>query len=249
MINPMDLQGKHLLITGASAGIGREASIQASKLGAKVSLVARNEERLNETKAMLEGEGHEAYSFDLNSLEDIEGLVKNITTANGKLDGLVHCAGIGQNRPIKFCKPDHVLEIMQTSFMAFAELVRVASGKKFSNDGASFLGISSIASVRGGKTQGAYAAAKSAMNGIVHPYAKELAPRGIRVNTVAFGMVDTDMYKGFVDSGCDVDDLLREQYLGIIPVQYAGNIICFMMSDVSKYITGSTVHYDAGVLS
>lgn len=249
MINPMDLQGKHLLITGASAGIGREASIQASKLGAKVSLVARNEERLNETKAMLEGEGHEVYSFDLNSLEDIEGLVKNITTANGKLDGLVHCAGIGQNRPIKFCKPDHVQEIMQTSFMAFAELVRVASGKKFSNDGASFLGISSIASVRGGKTQGAYAAAKSAMNGIVHPYAKELAPRGIRVNTVAFGMVDTDMYKGFVDSGCDVDDLLREQYLGIIPVQYAGNIICFMMSDASKYITGSTVHYDAGVLS
>ena len=249
MINPMDLQGKHLLITGASAGIGREASIQASKLGAKVSLVARNEERLNETKAMLEGEGHEVYSFDLNSLEDIEGLVKNITTANGKLDGLVHCAGIGQNRPIKFCKPDHVQEIMQTSFMAFAELVRVASGKKFSNDGASFLGISSIASVRGGKTQGAYAAAKSAMNGIIHPYAKELAPRGIRVNTVAFGMVDTDMYKGFVDSGCDVDDLLREQYLGIIPVQYAGNIICFMMSDASKYITGSTVHYDAGVLS
>ena len=249
MINPMDLTGKHIIITGASAGIGREAAVQASKLGAKLSLIARNEDRLKDTLSMLEGDGHVYYSFNLNELDKIEDLIKEVTTAGGKVDGLVHCAGIGQNRPIKFCKPDHVQEIMQTSFMAFAELARVVSGKKFSNDGASILGISSIASIRGGKTQGAYAAAKSAMNGIIHPFAKELAPRGIRVNTVAFGMVDTDMYKGFIESGCDVDDLLREQYLGIIPVQYAGNIICFMMSDVSKYITGSTLHYDAGVLS
>lgn len=87
------------------------------------------------------------------------------------------------------------------------------------------------------------------MNSIVHSFAKELAAREIRVNTIAFGMVDTDMYKGFLESGGNNEELLQDQYLGIIPPEYAGNAICFLLSDAGKYITGSTFNYDAGDLS
>lgn len=247
--NPMDLTGKHILITGASSGIGRSACIQASKLGAKVSLVARSEEKLKETISLMEGSGHEYFVFDLNNIEGIEGLIKIIFEKNGAFDGLVHCAGIAQNRPVKLNKPDFMLEIMRISYFAFAELMRSASFKNRSNENASYLGVSSVASIKGNKTQGGYAGAKGAMNALVHPYAKELAAKKIRVNVIAFGMIDTNMYKDFLSSGCNNDELFSEQYLGIIPVEYAGNAICFLLSDSARFITGSVFLYDAGVLS
>ena len=249
MINPMDLTGKHIIVTGASSGIGRSTCIQASKLGAKVTLIARNEEKLKETLSLMEGNHHKYFVFDLNEIEKIEQLVSNIVDDIGMIDGLVHCAGLGLNRPIKLAKPDFVEQVTRLNYFSFVELIRNASNKKRSNNGASFIGISSVAAVHGNKTQGVYSASKGAMNSIVHSFAKELAPRAIRVNTIAFGMVETDMYKGFLESGGNNEELLQDQYLGIIPVEYAGNAICFLLSDVSKYITGGTLNYDAGDLS
>lgn len=249
LINPMDLTGRHILITGASSGIGRSACIQASKLGAKISLVARNKERLRETLALMEGEGHGIFTFDLNETDGIDGLAASIVEKDGPLDGLVHCAGLGLNRPVKLAKPGFVEQMTRIHFYAFAELIRAASLKKRSNNGASYLGISSVAAVHGNKTQGIYSASKGAMNAVVHAFAKELASREIRVNTIAFGMVDTDMYQGFLESGGNNQELLREQYQGIIPVEYAGNAICFLLSDAARYITGGTMNYDAGALS
>ena len=266
MINIVDLTGKHILITGGSAGIGRAAAVQASRLGARVSLVARNEDKLKETLDMLEefrtsavpgGEdsgsdlklSHKYYIYDLNETDGIADLIKNIVSESGAIDGLVHAAGIGLNRPVKLNKPDFLEDNIKIHFYAFSELIRAASARKNSNEGASYIGVSSVAAIHGNKTQGAYSAAKAAMNAVVHPYAKELAPKGIRVNTISFGMVDTDMYKGFLDSGGNNEELLREQYLGVIPVEYAGNAICYLLSDAAKYITGGSFNYDAGALS
>ena len=250
MFNPMQLSEKHIIITGASSGIGRAACIQASRLGARVSLVARNEERLKETLSLMEGTGHSYYLYDLNDVEGIEALVREIVKGDGPLDGLAHCAGIAGIRPVKLMTPSFVLQIMQIHFFAFAELMRVASMKDRTNNGASYVGVSSTAAIRSMKAQGAYTAAKGAMNAIVHPYAKELAVKGIRVNTVAFGMVDTEMYRrDFLNAGGDNDAMLREQYLGVISTECAGNIICFLLGEVSKYLTGGTLVYDGGFLS
>lgn len=245
----MDLSGKHIVVTGASSGIGRATCIQASKLGARISLIARNEDRLKETISLMEGDEHSYYVFDLNEIEGIDGLIARIVQDAGAIDGLVHCAGLGLNRPLKLAKPDFVEKMTIIHYFAFVELMRAASSRKRSNDGASYIGISSVAAVHGNKTQGIYSASKGAMNAVVHPFAKELAPRRIRVNTIAFGMVETEMYKGFLESGGNNDELLREQYLGIIPVEIAGNTICFLLSDAGKYITGGTLNYDAGALS
>ncbi len=249
MINPLDMTGKHIIVTGASAGIGRAASVQASKFGARVSLIARNEDKLNETISLMEGEGHSIYPFDLSNIDEIDKLVDMISEESGAIDGVVHCAGLGINRPIKLSKPDFVEDITKLNYFAFVELIRAASYRKRSNNGASYIGISSVAAYHGNKTQGVYSASKGAMNAVVHAFAKELASREIRVNTIAFGMVDTDMYKGFLESGGNNEELLKDQYLGIIPVEYAGNAICFLLSDMAKYITGATMNYDAGDLS
>ena len=245
----MELTGRHIIVTGASAGIGRATCIQASKLGAKVSMIARNEERLKETLSFMEGIGHSYYVFDLNEVEEIDSLIAQIVERDGTIDGLVHCAGIGNDRPIKFVKPDFVEKMTTIHYYAFAELIRASSYRKRSNAGASYVGASSVASIRGDKSQLAYSGAKGAMNAIVHPAAKELALKGIRVNTIVFGMVETDMYKGFLESGNSNEDLLKAQYLGIIPAEYAGNAICFLLSDVSKFITGGSLNYDSGYLS
>ena len=122
--------------------------------------------------------------------------------------------------------------------------------KKRTNNEASYIGVSSIAAFQGNKAQAAYSAVKAAMNGVVHSFAKELAyPRKIRVNTISFGMVETDMYTKFLEVGGNSERLFQEQYLGLIPVDYAGKAICFLLSDLSKYMTGGTLIYDAGRLS
>lgn len=248
MINPMELTGKHILITGASSGIGRAAAVLASNLGAKVSLVARQEDKLAETLEALEGEEHHIYAQDISQVETVEPLVRRIAAESGAIDGFVHCAGMGENRPISVSSPNFMKEMMSVSFFAFAEFLHILSKKKFSNVGASLVGISSVAAIRGDKAQGAYAAAKAAMNGLIHPYAKELAARGVRLNTVAFGMIDTGFYQLFLQSG-GTDELLKNQYLGVGETKDAANVIAFLLSDASKFITGTTLIADGGFLS
>ena len=102
MINPMDLTGKHILITGASSGIGQATAIQASKLGAKVTLVARREDALRETIQQMDNpELHAYYPFDMSNIEGIEGVVDKLVKEQGPLDGFLHSVGIGALRALK----------------------------------------------------------------------------------------------------------------------------------------------------
>ena len=249
MYNPMDLTEKHILVTGASRGIGKAVCILAAKLGAKVALAARNEEALRETVSMMEGKDHHLVTVDLAQEGSAEYLVKETVAANGKIDGFVHCAGITADIPLKMSKFPKAKEIMNINFFCFLEMLRLVSGKKFSNEGASIVGISSAAAVRGNKSQEMYAASKSAIMGVVSPAAKELAPRGIRVNSVVLSMVDTDMYQVFLNDGGDEAALLQSQYLGILSPEDAANGICFLLSDAARMITGTNMVIDGGALS
>jgi len=248
MINPMDLTGKRILVTGASSGIGRETAIQLSKLGATVILIARNEEKLKNTISNLEGQSHAFYSYDLTKIEGIEDLVHNIVSVHGSINGFAHCAGIYAMRPIKLTKYDFLHNTMLINFYSFVELVRCLGKRNNSDDGASFLGISSVASVKGNKSQSAYSASKAAMDGIINPIAKEFSERKIRVNTIIFGMINTEIYEMFLEQGGDPSSL-NDQYLGVSDPKEAANIVSFLLSDASKLITGTSLIADAGFLS
>ena len=246
MINPMNLSGKHILITGGSSGIGRACAIQASKLGAKVTIIARDEEKLKETILLMDfPEKHAYYCVNLSNIEGISEIIKNIIAERGSVDGFCHAAGLGNGRVLKLSKPKYVETMFKIHIFAFIECIRVLALNKNLNEGASIVGISSVGAEKGNTTQGVYGAAKGAMNSFVKPVAKELSYRKIRVNNVAFAMVDTPMYQEFVDAGGDIQ-VADRQYLGIIDVEAAANSVMFLISDASAFMTGEVLPVYAG---
>lgn len=246
MINPMELTGKHVLITGGSSGIGRACAIQASRLGAKVTIIARNEDKLKETLFLMDNEKEHAYYLkDLSDISSIENLVKTIVLERGSIDGFVHAAGIGNPRMLKDSKYSYVNKMFKIHTFAFIEIVRCLWLKDNLNEFASLVGISSVAAEKGNKSQNIYAAAKGAMNSFVRPAALELSKRHIRINTVGFAMVDTDMYQEFLDTGGDIK-VMEKQCLGLIDVENAANNIMYLLSDTSKYITAANLPVYAG---
>ncbi|MBP5330516.1 MAG: SDR family oxidoreductase [Lachnospiraceae bacterium] len=248
MIEIYGLVNKHIVVTGASSGIGRETAVLLSRYGARVSLVARREEALRETLSLMEGDGHHYYCCDLSQTDEISGLVSTIVTDSGPADGFIHCAGIGANLPISLTRTDTIDSLMRTNFYSFAEFIRLLSKKKNSNSGASYVGVSSVASIKGDKSQGAYAATKAAMNAYVHPAAKELAAKDIRVNTVAFGVIRTEAYRKFLEDGGQ-DSALQNQFLGYGEPSDAANLLVFLVSKASRLITGTTIICDGGYTS
>jgi short-subunit dehydrogenase len=218
MINPMDLTGKRILVTGASSGIGRETAIHLSKLGANIVLVARNEDNLIDTAFNLEGKGHNVYPFDLKYIDDIEILIEEIINKEGKLNGLVHCAGINEMRPLGITGYDFLHNMMMINFYSFVELVRVISKKKNCAKSTSIVVMSSVASIKGDKSKTAYCASKGAVDSAVRVMAKELAIKNIRVNSVIAGFLKTTMYDSYIkEIGEEAfnENVLKHQYLGL----------------------------------
>ena len=250
MINPMDLTGKRVIVTGSSSGIGKATAIRLSELGAEVILIARSENKLKETLNLLSGNNNCYYIFDLTNISEIETLIKKIVLEKGKLDGLVHCAGIADMRPLKMTTYEFVHNMMLISFYSFIELSRVYSMKKY-NNGGSIVTMSSIASKSGDKSKTAYCATKAAIDGAVRPMSMELANRSIRVNSVVAGFIKTDMYGQYLENaGEDAINrvVLNRQFMGLGETNDIANAIAYLISDASKFITGTSWVVDGGYL-
>ena len=252
MINPMDLSAKRILLTGASSGIGKAAAIHLSRLGANLQLVARNEDKLNETLKALDGSGHKIYPFDLNNIEGIEELVRNIVLENKALNGMVHCAGIADMRPLQMTKYDFIHKMFIINFFSFIELVRVFSKRDNYIENASIVGISSVAGSNGIKSKVAYCSSKSAIDGAIRSLSVELAVKKIRVNSIIPGFIKTEIYDQYIkNAGNEAfeKNVLTRQYSGIGETQDTSNAIAFLLSDASKFITGTGLIVDGGYLS
>lgn len=248
MINPMTLEGKTILITGASDGIGKETALLASKLGAKIILVARSEEKLRNTMDTLEGKGHRWYSFDLKEIDKIESLIKNVVTENGALDGFVHCAGIANVRPLKSSSYDFIHDVMLINFYSFVEITRCITKKNMYKEGMSIVAMSSSSSIRGYKAKTAYCASKSALDGAIRAISKELGPKNIRINSIIASFIKTDMFERFKERfGKDEKDSIFDKYLLGVgePIDVASSI-AFLLSDASRIITGTAFVVDSG---
>ncbi|NLD47149.1 MAG: SDR family oxidoreductase [Clostridiaceae bacterium] len=252
MINAMDLTGKYILVTGASAGIGKEISIYLSKLGANIILVARNEKNLIETYNALEPGNHIFYPLDLNQLYQIESMLDKVCSEGIRLNGLVHSAGISMTMPLQHLKIEDVKNIMSTNVYSFLELVKHFSKRKYNDNGGSIVAISSISSRVGAKGLTAYCASKGALESAIRSIALELAPKKIRINAIAPGMIKTQIYDGLKElvGKTDIEsELLKRQIMGIGKPEDVAYAAAFLLSDVSGFITGTSMIVDGGYLA
>lgn len=245
MRNLIDLTEKTILVTGASSGIGRQTAITLSETGAKVILTARNEDRLNETLGMLYGGGHACYPFDLCDLDNMEQLLKEIVGKHGRMQGLAFCAGITEIRSCKMTTPEIMLKVMTTNFFSFFELVRQFAKKKYSNDGAKIVAVSSAASVRPGRGQSAYAASKGAIDASVRVLAQELMARHININYIRPGTVDSPMTQNSPEES--LEHILGTQPLGLVSAKDVATMIAYLLCPAVDMITGRGFDIDGGL--
>jgi NAD(P)-dependent dehydrogenase (short-subunit alcohol dehydrogenase family) len=249
MSNPFDFSNKTILITGAAIGIGKQTVIQLHQAGANLVLLDKDEKAL---KALADDLSVNArhYPIDLADIGSLQALLKNVLLDTGPLDGFVNCVGVRSRRPLNLIKPDEAQHIMNINFGAFVELVRIITKKGHFNSGLSIVSVSSIASIRGGAGVTLYAASKAAVDAAVRCLAKELAPKGIRLNTVMPAQIDTPAFRQLIEMNNNTDDpTLARQYLGLGEPADVANIIMFLLSPASKFISGSSLPVDGGFLT
>ena len=242
--NPFSLEGKTVLVTGASSGIGRATAIECSKLGAVVFITGRNVERLHETLSLLEGEGHVSIVADLNSEEDIKMLADSCP----QLDGVVNNAGIGVTKPIGFYNQKDIQSVFQANTFAPMLIMRWLIKKKKLNAGGSVVFTSSISSIKPFPGNGIYGSSKSALEIYTKYCALELAAKGIRANSIHPGMIETKLIHGGALSEDDLKKDLNRYPLGRYgtPQEVAWQIV-FLLSDASQWTTGTSVVIDGGL--
>ena len=242
--NPFSLNGKTVLITGASSGIGRGIAIACSRMGARLVLNGRNEAGLHETQALLFGELHQIAIADLTDYAMLEKMVSSLPP----LDGIVHCAGIGQRVLCKQLNEQDIDLVMDANFKSPVILQTELLKMKKVNKKSSIVFISSIASESPTFGNAMYCASKGAINSYANCLAIELAPRQIRVNIIQPAMVWTNLiFKG----GITEEDLREDEKK--YPLKRYGtpedvaNLAIYLLSDASSWMTGSSIKLTGGV--
>ena len=242
MNNPFTLSGKTILVTGASAGIGRGIAIACAGMGAQVILTARNTERLQETLALLEGEGHTYIVADLTSEAERTALVEQLPA----LHGVVHCAGVGSRVPCKMLTQEDIDHVLKPNTEAPMLLqAQLLSEKKIKKQ-ASLVYIASAATTMPSAGNAVYSASKAALVAYAKCLAQELAPRQIRVNCISPTMVWTDLAL----VGATAEQLKEAEQL--YPLKRYGqpediaNLAIYLLSDASAWMTGSNIEITGG---
>lgn len=242
MISSFSLNGKTILVTGASSGLGAQTAIECSKAGATVILTGRNLSRLEDTLNKMEGEGHKALPADLCEIEKLPDFCKDLPV----LDGVCLCAGITKSVPAKNIKEEDIKSIFDTNIISSIVLMKNILKNKRINKGGSIVFISSIATSYAAMGNSIYAASKGAVNSYAKVLALELAPRAIRVNVIQPGIVPTNILS---------DSFSREQFeqeaskypLGFGEPSDIANGMVYLLSDASKWVTGTVLNIDGGV--
>lgn len=244
MYNPFSLEGKVILVTGASSGIGKATAIECSRMGAKLVITGRNEERLLETFSALEGEDHLYVVADLTDEQQMDKLVEQTPV----LHGLVNNAGITETIPTQFIKRDKLEKILGINTIAPILLTQKILKKRKIGKGGSIVFTGSISGTicaAGGNVL--YSTSKGAIKGFVKNAALDLSIKGIRVNEICPGMIDTHILDASIITS-DQLELEASRYpmkrFGK-PEEVAYGII-YLLSEASSFVTGTGIVIDGG---
>ena len=244
MANPFSLEGKTVVVTGASSGIGRATAILCAEMGAKVVALGRNEQRLAETMALLQGEGHVLSAFDLND----ENAMDMAIAALSLVDGVACCAGVANMNPFQFVAKEEMDRVFSANFFSPVMLVNKLLKAKKLQKGSSVVFVSSVDGpkvVHPGNS--VYSASKSALVGMARNMAVDLVGKKIRVNSVLPGTTDTKMIR----TANVTEEMLQETAKALpmkrfaVPQEIAKAIV-FLLSEASSYITGAELVVDGG---
>lgn len=241
MGTPFSLEGKTILVTGASSGIGKATAIECSKMGANVFLTARNEERLVRTLSEMFPGNHKIVTADLTIDGDLQRLVNEVEV----LDGIALVAGINDKMIIKKIDDVFISKMMSTNFAGPALLVKALLKAKKINKKASIVFMSSVSAYYPSVSNAMYAASKAAINQFAKVLALEVLPLKARVNCIQPAFVETEMIQKY---GEDTLNEIRENYpLGRFakPEEIAYAVI-YYFSDASEIITGTSLVIDGG---
>lgn len=246
---PFSLENRTILITGGSSGIGRACAIAASEMGARVAVLGRNEERLNETVDLLTGNGHSSYSCDITDSPVLKKTFQSVVTEMGRLDGMVCCAGMMELLPLRMIQPDDVLNMMQVNVASVIDCVKYFSSKKVAQpEGGSIVLLSSVVANVGQMAQTVYASTKAALLGASKSMATELSSKKIRVNVLQPWVIEkTGMSENWKKTSVstDSDDLAGKPF-GVGEASDVANASIFLLSNASRWITGTSIVIDGG---
>ena len=242
--NPFSLDGRTILVTGASSGIGRTTAIECSRMGSRMIITGRDTERLDEVLHELQGEGHQSIIADLTQADQVENLLSQLPV----VDGVVLCAGQGTVVPFKMADRKKIDPIFEINYFAPVELLRLILKKRKLADGSSVVFVSSIGGVDSITIGNSiYGASKAALNSAMRFCALELASKQIRVNSVCPGMVNTRLIQGGAVSEeqhqADMQKYPLKRYGE--PEDIAHGIV-YLLSNASSWVTGHSLVIDGG---
>ncbi len=249
MMNPFSLEGKTILVTGASSGIGRGIAIAFAQMGGKLILNGRNEARLQETLSMLIGDNHQILVGDLANQNDLQHIAESLP----ELQGWVNSAGIPKVSPVKYFNRKDVEEIFNVNTISTMLLLSMLVKKKKLKRGSSVVFISAVTGAFvGSKGDTSYCATKGAVNGFMKGAALELAPQGIRINSINPGLVPTNILN--LANNIAGEEHHTEIMLEKYPLKRLGtpediaNGAVYLISDASSWVTGTNLVIDGGYL-
>ena len=246
--NPLDLAGKHVLVTGASSGIGRATAVLLGDLGARLTLVGRRAAALDETRSATAcPDAHTTLVLDLADYDAVVAAARGWPATIGPLDGLVHSAGVGGAGALRTLSRKTIDEVAGPNMYAALALLRAVASKGVAADGSSVVLLSSAAALSGSAGLVAYSATKGAIQAIVRSAAAELKARRIRVNAVAPGYVATPMMEQSRQTLLGFAAVEARQFLGVLEPTEVAAAIAYLLCDAARRVTGTTLVIDGGL--
>jgi 3-oxoacyl-[acyl-carrier protein] reductase len=243
----VELNGQVALVTGGSRGIGRAIAQELASGGARVAVVARDEACAQQVAGELPGEGHRGYGADVANADAVNELIKRVEDELGSLDILVNNAGVTRDNVLMRIKDEDWDAVVDTNLKGAFNTIRAASRGMMKRRAGRIVNITSVVGLTGNKGQANYAASKAGLIGLTKSVAKELASRGVLVNALAPGYIETDMTS-------ELPDAARETLMSQIALGRLGRpediapVVRFLAGPAAGYMTGQVLVVDGGMV-